>query len=63
MATYRLYCLDPAGRISLADWIDAETDVQALAKARESRPDAHRCEIWLKDRLIARLSNDGRLER
>ena len=63
MAAYRLYCLDGAGHIGLADWIEADTDEAAIAGARELRPDAHRCEIWLKDRLVAKLSELGRFER
>jgi hypothetical protein len=63
MASYRLYCQDCAGHISLADWIEAETDVEALVKAREWRPNAHRCEIWLGRQLIAKLNAEGRLER
>lgn len=63
MAAYRLYCLDGAGHIGLADWIEAETDDGAIASARDLRPHAHRCEIWLKDRLVAKLSEVGRFER
>ena len=62
MADYRVYCLDGAGNIALADWIEADTDDEALAKARELRPNAQKCEIWRKDRLIAKLSASGRLE-
>lgn len=63
MADYRLYCLDGSGRIDLADWIDASDDEEAIRRARELKPNVQRCEIWLKDRLVARLSADGRFER
>lgn len=63
MADYRLYCLNSSGRIDLADWVEADTDDEVIEKVRELKPDAHRCEIWLKDRLIARLNPDGRFER
>ena len=63
MADYRLYCLDGDGHIGLADWIEAATDEEAITKAREMRPDAHRCEVWLKSSLVAKLSSDGRSER
>jgi hypothetical protein len=63
MADYRLYCLDGAGNIGFADWIEAQDDDQAVTKARELRPDAQRCEIWLKERLIAKLNDQGRFER
>ena len=36
MPDYRLYCLDGAGRISLADWIEADSDQQAMKSAREA---------------------------
>lgn len=63
MADYRLYCLSGNGRIDLADWVEANSDGEAIEKVRELKPDAHRCEIWLKDRLVARLNPDGRFQR
>ena len=45
----------------MADWIQADSDEDAILKARELRPDAHRCEIWLKKRLVARINSEGRL--
>jgi hypothetical protein len=58
---YRIYCADGAGSIGMADWIQADSDEDAILKARELRPDAHRCEIWLKKRLVARINSEGRL--
>jgi hypothetical protein len=63
MASYRIYCLDGTGHIGLADWFEAETDERAILKAREMRPDANKCEIWQKSRLVARLNAGGQLER
>jgi hypothetical protein len=63
MANYRVYCLDGKGHIGLADWIEADTDEEAVQKARELRPEAHRCEIWLKTQLVAKLTDEGRFER
>jgi len=63
LADYRFYCVDGAGHIGLADWIQAETDDDALKQARELRADAQRCEVWLKDRLIGKINASGRLER
>jgi hypothetical protein len=63
MAAYRVYYLDGLGHIGLADWIEADTDEQALQRAQRLRPDAHKCEIWLKDRLVAKLNGQGHLER
>lgn len=55
MTSYRLYCLDGAGRISLAEWIEAEDDVRAVRLAREMKLGAIRCEVWEGPRLVARL--------
>lgn len=62
MADYRIYCLDERGILNLADWVEAESDEEAVLKARELRPDAHKCEIWLKNRLVAKINHSGRLE-
>ena len=61
MPDYRLYCLDGAGQIGLADWIEAETDEGAVAEAKKLRPDAHQIEVWQKQRLVARLNSDGQV--
>ena len=63
MADYRFYCLDGGGQISFADWIEADTDDDAIEHVRKLKPDAHKCEVWLKDRLVAKISSSGRLER
>ena len=60
MVDYRLYCLDGAGRIGFADWIQAESDEQAITEARKLKPDMSRCEIWQRNRLVASL--DGGAE-
>lgn len=57
MTSYRLYCLDGAGQISLAEWIEAEDDVRAVTLAREMKNGALRCEVWQGPRLIARLDD------
>lgn len=62
MADYRAYYLDACGILSLAEWIDADSDEEVVLKAREIRPVAHKCEVWLKDRLVAKISSSGRLE-
>lgn len=51
MANYRLYCLDGAGRIGLADWIEADDDNDATQKARKTKHYAVTCEIWQGTRL------------
>ncbi|HEU4695803.1 MAG TPA: hypothetical protein VFR92_02435 [Sphingomicrobium sp.] len=55
MAEYRLYCLDGAGRISLADWIEAADDEDAIRQARAMEHGAAKCEVWQRDRLVVKL--------
>jgi hypothetical protein len=57
MTSYRLYCLDGAGHISLADWIEAGDDQEALAHARELKDGARRCEVWQNNRFVATFSD------
>jgi hypothetical protein len=57
MQDYRLYCLDGAGRLGLAEWMKATDDADALRQAREQKPDALKCEVWQGRRLVAALGN------
>jgi hypothetical protein len=59
MASYRLYCLDGAGHIGLAEWLEAEDDAQALALARELKDGALKGEVWLGNRLVGTLSQNS----
>ncbi len=58
MAEYKLYCLDANGRISLAEWFQADSDEDAVRIAHELKPDARRCEVWAEGRLVGAF--DGR---
>lgn len=62
MGDYRLYCTDESGRTELAEWFAAASDGEALSMARKMRPDAKQYEIWRKDRLVAKLGLDGKVE-
>jgi hypothetical protein len=55
MRSYRLYCLDSAGKIHFADWIKASTDEEAVAIGREKKSGASKCEVWEGSRLVASL--------
>jgi len=55
MSDYRLYCLDGAGRINSAEWIEAEDDEAAVIRARDVKNGALKCEVWQGRRLVARL--------
>ena len=52
---YRLYCLDGSGHISLAEWLDAETDEDAIRQAQFLNQGARKCEVWDGTRLVALL--------
>ncbi len=47
MPTYRAYLLNPAGRITWAEWIEAEDIDQARLKAHEMCDNGHpEVELW-----------------
>ena len=56
MTAYRLYFLDGVNRFSRAEWIEAQTDEDAIRRAKPYMREAIKCEIWNKDRLVARLT-------
>ena len=58
MASYRVYCLDGAGDIGLAEWLEAKDDAQALAFARELNDGALKCEVWDGKRLVGSIAAD-----
>lgn len=59
MPAYRHYRLDGGGRISKAEWIEADSDDEIVRHVRELRlPVAS--EVWNGARRIARI--DGTLE-
>lgn len=55
MPEYRLYCLDGGGQIGFADWIEADSDGDAIAQARRLKHHGQKCEVWQQGRLIATL--------
>jgi hypothetical protein len=53
---YRVYKLNPAGRIVSGHWIEAEADTQARVKAHEMCDDATPAvELWQGRRRVALL--------
>jgi hypothetical protein len=54
MTEYRLYCLDGANRITRAEGIRAESDEEAIEAARAMKLPV-KCELWQRDRLVARV--------
>jgi hypothetical protein len=54
MPTFRVYCLDGAGKVWAAEWIEADSDAAALDAARRFA-DAVHCEVWLGERLVGKV--------
>ena len=57
MIVYRIYSLDRAGLIGVAEEISAEGDEAAMTLARELVPNAVRCELRQDRRLVATLTD------
>jgi hypothetical protein len=55
MSDYRLYCQDGTGTISLAEWIKAQDDEDAIQQARSHKSAVRKCEVWQGNRLVASL--------
>ena len=58
--TYRYYRLDSSGHLRNADWLEAESDEDAIAQIEVQHPN-ELCEIWQGQQLVAKLS-PGRLQ-
>jgi hypothetical protein len=56
---YRAYFFDAKQRVLTADWVECDTDEEAIAKARQSGF-ASKCEIWDGDRMVAQLEAERR---
>ena len=54
MTSYRLYRLDGAGKITSAEWIDADGDAAAVEQARALGRTGI-CELWDRKRLVAKI--------
>jgi hypothetical protein len=58
MAVYKLFCFDGAGKLWIDDCIEAISDEEAVATARDVK-DAVKCEVWRQNQLVATIQ-DGR---
>jgi Leu/Phe-tRNA-protein transferase len=54
VAKYIVYCLNEAGNIWRSEWIDADSDEEALDTARALGL-AHGCEVWDRDRPVGKV--------
>ncbi|HET6942227.1 MAG TPA: hypothetical protein VFH89_08705 [Sphingomicrobium sp.] len=55
MPSYRVYCLDGAGKVWAAEWIEADDDAAALEAARQFTR-AVQCEVWQGQRAVGRVA-------
>lgn len=58
--SYRYYFLDGAGHLSSGEWLDAESDEDAVTQVECMHPDG-RSEVWRGTRLVAILTPTRRL--
>ena len=58
MGEYRLYCINDEGRFSKSHDIVADSDEQALDKARELKLPVL-CEVWQLGRFVATLNPEA----
>jgi hypothetical protein len=58
--TYRLCRYDRANKIVTAEWLEAASDEEAVAKASAAGSGC-KSELWDGERLIAGLGDEGRL--
>jgi hypothetical protein len=61
MSIYRLYVLDDLDRIEDASEQDFPDDVAAIAEASTVLREEHAVEVWLGQRLVARLGPEFRI--
>ena len=54
MGKYIVYCLNEAGKIWRSEWIDADSDEEALAVAR-AMDQPNGCEVWDHDRCVGKV--------
>ena len=55
MPMYRAYFIDEDDRVESFKPVEADSDEEALAAAKQL-VDGHDIEVWLLDRMVARLS-------
>jgi hypothetical protein len=58
VAEYKLYCLDPNGRIQRRHEYESADDGAAIARARAEFPD-ETCELWSGTRKVALIPAGG----
>lgn len=62
MKSYRIYIIEPDGRLQLGDAFAAVDDEAAAARAGEVAQQGRTAELWEGGRLVGRVSTDGIFE-
>ena len=58
MVAFRVYFLDGVNRFTRAENIEAASYEEAIGRARELMRGAVKCEIWDRQKLVARVLAD-----
>lgn len=56
---YRVYCHDGVNKVVSAEWVDAQTDDEAIALV-QARYSEYDCELWDGRRLVAKIDSNRR---
>ncbi|HLZ73811.1 hypothetical protein [Phenylobacterium sp.] len=59
MKSYRIYIVDPDGRLQLGQAFEAVDDKAAGAQAQAAARRGRDAELWEGGRLVGRVSKDG----
>lgn len=59
MKSYRIYILEPDGRLQLGEAFDVPDDRVAAARAEALAEPGQTAELWEGGRIVGRVSEDG----
>jgi hypothetical protein len=60
VVAYRVYFLDGMGRFTRTEAVEATSDEDAVGLARPLMGDSLKCEIWDRQRFVAKVTADDR---
>ena len=56
-SNYRVYCHDGVNKVVSAEWVEAQSDEDAIALV-QSKYHQYDCELWQGRRLVARIASN-----
>jgi hypothetical protein len=56
---YRVYCYDGLNKVVSAEWVEAQSDQEAIALIEAKYPN-YECELWEGRRLVAKIQSSRR---